>query len=305
MTTNKKFSAHDKRVTLHLAMLSACCQQIPGMVEALSKLPDLDWDVYRLPKPDIELLYAEFDESLEKRIRDEFIADPEYLIDYPHDHDCTLCGHKHIRYEFMIINTAGGTDVTCGSKCILTHGISVKGTETAEHARKALEQTLRRHIRKLKIEQWHKDAEFYSDLFHTLEAALRKLKATYIDPTLPHAERMALQTMRYSAFCKLEKDFPKLRRSYDRSGWLNTKVKWAEWSRLVWFARKHRPECRDELPAAKAFEEINPKLKVKSSKKAAEPKPEAEPTPEPAPEVEASTLTTPALGNMSKDILFG
>lgn len=233
-----KFSFHDKRVTLNLARLSTAADQDQAFAAVLNQLPGLGWDVYKLNQEEQELLFAEFDAELEERIKGEFIADPSYVIDLGHAMGiCPLCGHVGCRYIFRITNTVNGKTIECGSECIITHGLCVKGAETAEHARKALECTIRRHIRKLKIEAWHKDMGFDAALFDTLQEGLVHVAG---EPTLPYR-------IRKSAYFKYQKDLPKLRRFYERSGWLNTEKRWAEWTRLVSFARKFNPSTRKAM----------------------------------------------------------
>lgn len=227
--TTTKFSFHDKKVTLQLARLSTAADENQAFAEALNVLPALGFDVYKLTQEQQEILFAEFDDELEARIKGEFEADPSYVIDLGHAMGiCPLCGHVGCRYIFKIQNKLNGKSIECGSECIVTHGLCVRGAETAEHARKALETTIRRHIRALKIEAWHKDMQFDASLFDTLAQGL---KAVSKESEFPYR-------IRNSAWCKLRKDLPKLQRFYDRNGWLNTEKRWSEWERLVKFARR-------------------------------------------------------------------
>lgn len=224
-----KFSFHDKRVTLQLARLSTAADQNPEFAAALNELPSLGFDVFKLSQEHQEVLFAEFDDEMEQRIKDQFIADPSYLIDLKHSMGvCPLCGHVGCRYLFRIKNTLNGNTIECGSECIITHGLCVKGAETAEHARKALEATIRRHIKKLKIEAWHEDMGFNDGLFNTLANGLESIA---YETSFPWK-------VRNSARCKVRYDLPKLVKFYERNGWLNTEKRWSEWTRLVSFARK-------------------------------------------------------------------
>lgn len=238
MGDKPKFTFHDKRVTLNLARLSTAADQDQAFAAVLNQLPGLGWDVYKLNQEEQELLFAEFDAELEERIKGEFIADPNYLIDLGEACGvCPLCGHVGCRWIFRITNTVNGKTIECGSECIITHGLCVKGAETAEHARKALECTIRRHIRKLKIEAWHKDMGFHAGLFDTLAKGLNAIRGEYELPW----------KVRNSAWYKVHKDLPKLVRFYERNGWLATEKRWAEWTRLVGFARKFDPETRKAM----------------------------------------------------------
>jgi hypothetical protein len=238
----KKFTAHAKRVTLNLARLSTAADADPAFAAVLNKLPDLGWDLNQLPQSDQELLFAEVDADLEAKIKAEFAADPSYLVDLGNEYGvCPLCGHVGCRWLFRVQNLANGKTIECGSECIITHGLQVMGAETAEHARKALEQTIRKAIKKLQIEEWHDRMGFSKDLFLDLLMALKAIRS---NKELPYH-------VRNSAHYKLWKDLPKLQKFYDRSGWLNTQKRWDEWIRLVGFARKFNPAARKALPYQK------------------------------------------------------
>ena len=238
----QKLSPHAKRVTLNLARLSTAADQNPDFAAVLNKLPGAGWDLHQLPQADQELLYAEVDEELEATIKAEFVADPSYLIDLKSaDGVCPLCGHIGCRWLFRVQNLKNGKTIECGSECILSHGLAVQGAETAEYARKALEQTIRKAIKKLQIEDWHERMGFSSELFWELTMALKAIRG---NKELPYS-------VQNSAHYKLWKDLPKLQKFYDRSGWLNTQKRWAEWTRLVGFARKFNPATRKVIPYQK------------------------------------------------------
>jgi len=266
-----KFTAHDKRVTLNLARHSACCQQNQPLMDVLWKLPQVDWDISALPQQDVEILYAEFDDALEAKIKSEFVADPGFLIDLGAtmaDSNCPLCGHPHIRWLFKIQNLNGGKDVTCGSTCIVTHGLSVKGAETAEHAREILERAISKQKRKLLIQGWHRRAEFTEDLPAKLLQALNRIRYNDSDFQVRNSARYKISSL-YT-----------LKKFYNRSGWLGTEKKWEEWRRLAKFARKFDEQANTEIPFPKDWAKVNPKV--------AAPQQELievlhEPAPEPAP----------------------
>lgn len=244
MENGRTFSTHDKRVTLNLALHSnVVAADHKELKEALAKLPALDWDVYKLPQKDIELIYATFDDGLEETIREEFVADPDFLIDFyrdgtlPENCFCPLCGHEHIRWCFNIQNVAGGQDVKCGSVCILTHGLCVKGAETAEEARKALEAAIRRRMKKYEIEAWLKDHPEFPGAFGLVLAALKALRDIPAPNFTNTEEYTRWYNARYSAI-RMTVRLRKLQKFYDRTGWLNTRIKWEEWRKIVGFARK-------------------------------------------------------------------
>jgi hypothetical protein len=313
--TTTKFSFHDKRVTLQLARLSTAADENEAFADALNKLPPLNFDVFQLKQTDQEILFAEFDDEMEERIKSEFVADGSYVIDLGHSNGvCPLCGHKGCRYIFRITNTKNGKKIKCGSECILTHGLCVKGAETAEHARKALETTIRRHIKKLKIEAWHKDMDFTKELLGSLEDALIGIMKNL---DLPHRTRN-------SARYKKKYDLPKLVKFYNRSGWLNTEKRWAEWERMVKFARTFNPAAKKALPypkphgfkagekvelapAVNAMTEAEAEyeavdLEQQAADEAAYSAAQQEPEPEPVVQVPA---TDPTFDAMTKELVFG
>lgn len=238
----KKLSAHSKRVTLHLAKLSTAADENEQLAAVLGRASAAGWDVYQLSQEDQEVLFAEFDDEMEQRIKAEFVADPTYVIDLKHaDGVCPLCGHIGCRWLFKIINLKNGREIECGSECIVTHGLQVMGAETAEHARKALEATIRRAIKAIKIQEWHDRMGFQKELFHEAFLALRDIRKTM---DLPYG-------VRQSAFYKAAKDLPKLQKFYDRNGWLNTPKKWDEWLRIVKFCRQFSPAAKKSIPYQK------------------------------------------------------
>lgn len=233
-----KYSFHDKKVTTRLARLSTVADQDPVFAVVLDQLADCGFDVHQLDSEGQELLTAYFDVELETRIIAEFEADPSYVIDLGEASGvCSLCGHQGCRWIFRVNNVQNGRSINCGSECIVTYGLAVKGAETAEHARKALEATIRRHQRRLKIEAWHKDMGFDPELFEVLAKGLQEIRQ---DDVLPYK-------VTNSAYYKLVKDLPKLVKFYQRTGWLNTPKRWAEWTRLVGFARKFDPATRKAM----------------------------------------------------------
>lgn len=278
------YNAYDKRVSLHLAMLSATVAQNPMLLAALQKLPELGWDLYKLEQKDIEVIYAEFDSELETKVKAEFEADPDFLIDLGHaEGTCPLCGHEGCRYLFRIQNNAGGQSVECGSECIIIHGLHVKGAETAEHARKALETAIRRQLRKLVIQKWHKDYDFKAEHFDSLRDALNRIRQDY-SPKVQGFQRT-------SAYYKL-RDLAKLRKFYDRNGWLGTEKRWTEWSRLAKFARMLDSAANASIPFPLAWLGVNPE-KVKGPDPLPE-APAATPAPAPVAPAAAAPVAPPA-----------
>jgi hypothetical protein len=231
-----RFSGHDKRVTLHLALHSAVARTIPGLIEALGATEAAGWDLALVPQAAVEVIYATFDEAFEKLVVSEFEADPSYLIDLGTGcpGTCPLCGHNPIRWVFRVVNhREGGSAVECGSECIVTWGISVKGAETAEAARAILESQIRKAIRRLLIEGWHKETGFSAGWFAATFESLERIRA---HRELPY-------NVRNGAWHK-RRDMRKLERFYNRTGWLNTEIRWNELARIVNFCRANDTEIK-------------------------------------------------------------
>lgn len=229
MTDKRRFNGHDKRVTLNLGRCSSSAREYPGLHEALTKLPAIDWNLDKLDKRDIELIYGYFDEDLEDKIKREFAADPSYLIDMNRcDGVCPLCGHEGLRFLFKIENMAGGDSIECGSTCIITHGLSVKGAETSEEAKRALEGAIRRRLRELEIKAWHDRHPEFPSVFRTVENHIRTMMSDW--KTYGWHEIRAARSKLKSLYT--------LERFYDRYGWLGTEKKWADWTWVISFLRK-------------------------------------------------------------------
>lgn len=255
-TRDGGFSGHDKRVTLNLARLSATCAEMPELLDVLESLPGVDYDLTRLSQASLELLYAEFDERLEDRVKNEFEADPSYLNDLRIPiGTCPLCGHRGCRFIFRIVNLKGGRSVECGSECIITYGLSVKGAETAAHAKKLLEKAIRQAIRKAWVEEWHKEFSFRDYHFDIFSDAIEEIGAWPIFEEVPSDVRIEAKRI-------VDVELPRLRKFYDRCGWLNTKIRWGRWLRLVQFVKDHYPVNRTfAFPEYKPWEPRVKRLK--------------------------------------------
>jgi hypothetical protein len=154
------------------------------------------------------------------------------------------------------MNLKGGDSVECGSECIITWGISVRGAETAEMAKMILEKQIRQAIRKLLVAEWHKETGFSADWFKALYASLERIRRG--GSTFSSGER-------YRTYRK-SREVAKLERFYGRSGWLNTESKWNELARLVNFCRVH-----DEILGLPHLENyVSKKEKVEATKAALE-----------------------------------
>lgn len=259
----KKYSGHAKRVTLSLARCSHICAQYPELMEILQKLPHLRYDLERLEQEELELIYAEFDEELEEKIRSEFVADPTYLIDLGiANGTCPLCGHEGCRWIFKLENTKGGESIECGSECIITYGLSVMGAETAEAAKKMLEKAIRQRQKELRLAEWHKEYNFTEEYFDTVRDGLHRIRFD----TTAHD-----YTVRSEATELMYKALPRLQKFYEKNGWLGTLQRWESWRSLVTWVRANDELANDELPQFKPFEKKKPQPKV--AKEEPKPKP--------------------------------
>jgi hypothetical protein len=256
--TMQAFNFHDKRVTLTLARISATCTEIPGLTAALEEVQQADFDLTKVSQQTQELVYAHFDDALEAKIKSEFEVDSNFLIDHKGCYaSCALCGQEHIRFEFKIVNLKGGQDINCGSNCIITHHLSVRGTATSEEARAALESTIRKQLKKLRIEAWHATTGFTLNQLYMAETALGQIgfgHGDYIN--LPYGTRQVAKRQRHALRL--------LKRFYERTNWLSTEKKWAEWTNAVNFARQFDATFAAKMPAPLSFDQAFGKLPPES-----------------------------------------
>lgn len=226
--------AHNKRVTLNLARRSNAAKEIPGLVAAIDALDTAGWDMYKLPQGDVELIYTSFDDTMEERVKAEFEADPNFLIDHGHNYStCQLCGQYPIRFEFRINQVEGGEPVNCGIDCIVNHQLHVKGAETADAARRVLEAAIRKQLRKVMLAKWHEVTGFAQDQFQTVAAAL--LKARNFSES---NEDWSVRNARFRQARYFMHELRILERFYVRTGWLGTEKKWDVWTNAIKFARQ-------------------------------------------------------------------
>lgn len=252
-----RFTGHDKRVTLTLARLSTICSQYSELSRILQVLPELDYDLSKLNQEDLEILYSEFDEKLEARVKSEFEADPSYCEDLRTATGiCPLCGHDHCRFIFRINNLQGGEGTKCGSSCIITYGISVKGAETAALAKKFLIKAVNQAIKRVKIEAWHKEYGFDGYYMTVVYAAMSRLcdwgrnRLTNTNDDFAIAD--SARRIQHDIFAKLDS-------FYSKHGWLATERRWNAWLEVVRFVRRYDDDAARILPLFKAWE---PKKKL-------------------------------------------
>lgn len=164
---DKENRAHVRRVTLNLVRHAACCP--PVLRPILDRLAnELNWDIEALTPREAEAIWSFVDDALTARAVSEFHANTQTIRDwsrteFPNGEDCCkLCGQQHIRWEFDLVNVAGGRSTRTGSTCIVEYGLSVDGEGTAEEAIAALTSAINRAKRKAECEDWqaaHPDHE--------------------------------------------------------------------------------------------------------------------------------------------------
>ncbi len=172
-TDNPTATAHVRRVTLNLIKHSACCpDDLRGTID---KLENLDWQIDALAPIEREYLYATVDGDLADKAKNEFQANTQSLVDHRQsDAQCKLCGHQHIRFEFELVNTAGGTNTMTGSTCIETYGINVDGEGTAAEALRALRGAITKAKRKANCDDWRIEHPQHAVEFSALRAHYAK-----------------------------------------------------------------------------------------------------------------------------------
>lgn len=160
------------RATAVLAMHAQCVQQKQDEVlaGALAQLRSNNFDLQRLKRKHLEIIYASFDKKLTMQIVDEF----EFVPTFGNIRDlgkaeghCDLCGkgdsrddganEDKLRYQFLLTNHAGGQSIWVGSSCIVQHGLHVDGAANAEEAEQILKKSLAEHLKAWKIAQWRDD----------------------------------------------------------------------------------------------------------------------------------------------------
>jgi hypothetical protein len=150
---------HQRRVTLNLIRHAKACP--PKLRKVLDHLDEVYWDLTALDQKEIEVIYGTDLVALGDKAKSEFSADLETIRDLLRDPNpenpegwCLLCGHHHIRWEFDLINHAGGRSTKTGSTCIVTYGLNVDGYGTEEAALEALKAAINAAKRRAMREDW-------------------------------------------------------------------------------------------------------------------------------------------------------
>ena len=174
---NTPADAHAFRVTLNIIMHSSTCpDDLAAVVERLRD--DYNWDRNRLTKIELESVYAHLDSEICQQALSEWDAETLRMRDWGfpfwrNDYaswwdgenravDCKLCGHKHNRYEFPIVNAVNGNEIWTGSTCIVKYGVTVDGDGCAETALAKLRGIMGKSKTAQKRDAWekeHPDAE--------------------------------------------------------------------------------------------------------------------------------------------------
>ena len=166
LTNFKSANAHTRRVTLNLMRRASSCPDDVAVVA--DKLAANGWDWNVLTTAEAEALFtfctaeaaeaalAEFNvdtKTIHDLARDRETADGDYVDDDGDTH-CPLCGHKHIRWGFVVRNPTSGEDFRCGSTCVEVYGLRVDGEAVAEAALKKLRAAITGLKRKATREDW-------------------------------------------------------------------------------------------------------------------------------------------------------
>lgn len=191
----------------------------------------------------LEVLFAHFDEDFTRRVRREFVFYPRAGSVRVHAEAvaiCDLCGKgdsketgdnkDHLRIEFLLTNTAGGSDVWCGSTCIINFGLKVDGAKTAEEAERLLGMSMRQAVRQFKINAWraeHPDHTDIPDQYQELRQRTAHAQANLHN----HFGELVLAGFDMGALTRVRgvtQTFRTASRFYQREGYL-TPAKQADW----------------------------------------------------------------------------
>jgi len=247
---HKRLGYRVARSTIVLAESSAAMLDIatPELREVLAKVHAVNFDLGRLNDDELELIFARFDDAFTERVKAEF----EFLPDDPGSvkvHDtreaiCVLCGkgdskdtndnQDHIRFEFLLTNNAGGRDLWVGSTCIINFGLKVRGAETADEAKRLLEQSCRNALKLWKIRQWQMEHPKHAEIPAQYEQLCDIARtAQYMAYRYKNELRvLGISPNEWSDAKDLTRRFKTSMRFYMRSGHLTPK-KMAPWTEAV------------------------------------------------------------------------
>jgi hypothetical protein len=167
------------RSTVVLARNSLALKQIitPELQAAIDQVQAKNYQFDQIADEVLEVLFANFDEEFTSKVRDEYTFYPGAGSVQVHAAAvaiCELCGKgdsketgdnkDHLRIEFQLTNTAGGTDTWCGSTCIINFGLKVDGAATAEEAERLLGMSMRQAVRQFQINAWRAEHPDHTDI---------------------------------------------------------------------------------------------------------------------------------------------
>lgn len=245
------------RSTVVLAMSSAAIRQVmtPELQRAVDEAKRRNYQFDQIAPELLDHLYASFDADFTRRVREEFTFFPRVGSVRVHGTPvgvCELCGkgdsketgdnRDHLCIEYLLTNTAGGTDKWCGSTCIVNFGLKVDGAATAEEAARLLGRTMRQAVRQFEINAWRAENgdhasiqsqyESVRSLVSYVESTVRSYRGELIlcgfdAPVLLGARRIQGDLKRAAAF-------------YLREGWLTPAkmTAWVEGKQLLREVRK-------------------------------------------------------------------
>lgn len=183
-------SAHVNRVTLNiLRHAKSCPEDLRPVLDKWAIRYEFVMD--RLSRAERELIFALVTDEVADRALGEFEAVPQGVHDNRWDRThCKLCGHNPIRFEFDLVNIAGGRSLRTGSVCIFNHKINVRGAETRERAMELIKESRAAAERVADRADWlgeYPDHEEDFDYLRDLRKSLFRHRTpyqlwTYLDP---------------------------------------------------------------------------------------------------------------------------
>jgi hypothetical protein len=273
-TPKKKLGYRVARSTIVLAESSKAITDIESeeLRDVLAAVHRVNFDFGRLPDDSLEVVFAHFDEDFTDRVKGEFEFEPDdptaVKVHDTREAICVLCGKGNskdtgdnvdqIRFEFRLTNTAGGDDLWVGSTCILNFGLKVRGADTAEEARKLLEQSCRNALKLWKIRQWQAAHPTHAEIPAQYER-LCDIARTAAYTAYRYGSELRVLGVNpntWSDSKDLLRRFKTSTRFYQRSGHLTPK-KMAPWDEAAKLLRDH-----SGLDAAlRQYEQLPPKAR--------------------------------------------
>lgn len=271
---NKKLGYRVARSTVVLSESSAAISDImsPELRDALAAIHGVNFDFARLDDETLETVFANFDDAFTTRVKAEYEFEPDdptaVKVHDSREAICVLCGKgdskdthdniDQIRFEFRLTNTAGGKDLWVGSTCILNFGLKVRGADTAEEARKLLEQSCRNALKLWKIRQWQAEHPTHAEIPEQYEQLCDIVRtAAYKSYRFANELRvLGVNPNTWADSGDLQRRFRTSARFYQRSGHLTPK-KMEAWKEACELLYQHA----DLDKALSQYEQLPPKAR--------------------------------------------